>query len=100
MATRHIEKAKGLMKKYMRSLPDPDLAYFTQETPEFSNYVQDLLWCQNYALQNREEMMNRVLAELSTAIHDEPGHESEIEDERINCHHNFTQMETHDEQND
>jgi tRNA-splicing ligase RtcB len=95
LATRHIDTAKGLMKQTMISLPDPDLAYLVQGTPEFSAYVQDLLWSQRYALQNREEMMNSVLTELSYSLYGDGGHEKEIEVERINCHHNFTQMENH-----
>lgn len=95
LATRHIEAAKGLMKQYFNQLPDPDLAYLTQGTPEFTRYVKDLLWCQHYAMENRNEMMNRVLTELSYALCKEGGHEKEIELERVNCHHNFTQMENH-----
>ena len=95
LASRHIETAKGLMKKYFILLPDPDLAYLSQGTPEFEDYVRDLLWCQAYALENRDEMMNRVLTELSYALYKEGGHEKEMELERVNCHHNFTQMENH-----
>ena len=95
LATRHIDKAKGLMKQYFISLPDPDLAYLTQGTPEFDAYVRDLLWCQAYAMENRHEMMNRVLTELSYAFYKEGGHEAELELERVNCHHNFTQLENH-----
>lgn len=95
LASKHIDKAKGLMKTQMVSLPDPDLAYLVQGTPDFENYVRDLLWCQRYAAQNREEMMNRVLTELSHAFYKEGGHEREIEMERVNCHHNFTQLENH-----
>jgi tRNA-splicing ligase RtcB len=83
------------MKKYFISLPDPDLAYLTQDTPEFENYIRDLLWSQAYAMQNRDEMMNRVLTELSYAFYKEGGHEKEMELERVNCHHNFTQLENH-----
>jgi len=95
LAGKHIERAKELMKQYFISLPDPDLAYLVRGTPEFEAYVQDLLWAQAYALQNRDEMMNRVLTELSYALFKEGGHEEEIEVERVNCHHNFTQMENH-----
>jgi tRNA-splicing ligase RtcB len=95
LASKHIERAKELMKKYFISLPDPDLAYFVRDTPEFDAYIKDLLWSQAYALENRDEMMNRVLTELSYALFREGGHEKEIEIERVNCHHNFTQMENH-----
>jgi tRNA-splicing ligase RtcB len=40
-------------------------------------------------------MMDRVMTELSYTLYGEDGHQSEIEIERINCHHNFTQQEQH-----
>src|SRR5205807_7506964 len=77
------------------SLKDRDLAYLTEATPEFDAYIIDLLWAQDFARLNREEMMDRVMKELSYALYGEDGHQSEIEIERINCHHNFTQQEQH-----
>ena len=44
---------------------------------------------------NREEMMDRVMTELSYTVYGEGGHEGELELERIQCHHNFTQKERH-----
>ena len=76
-------------------LKDRDLAYLSENTPEFHDYVCDLLWAQEFAVFNREEMMDRVMAELSYAMFKESGHQKEIEVERINCHHNFTQEENH-----
>ncbi|MBI4353224.1 MAG: RtcB family protein [Candidatus Omnitrophica bacterium] len=94
-AMRHIRIAKRLMETKAIALKDKDLAYFLQGTREFQDYITDLLWCQRFALLNREEMMDRVLTELSYFFHHEGGHEKEIELERINCHHNFTQLEEH-----
>lgn len=95
LATKHIDRAKGLMKQMFIRLPDPDLAYLITGTPAFDAYIADLLWSQHYAARNRDEMMNRVLTELSYALFKEGGREGEIEVERVNCHHNFTQMENH-----
>ena len=39
--------------------------------------------------------MDRVMMELSYLFFKEDGHQQEIELERINCHHNFTQREKH-----
>ena len=39
--------------------------------------------------------MDRVMTELSYLFYKEDGHQKEIELERINCHHNFTQRENH-----
>jgi tRNA-splicing ligase RtcB len=93
VAERHMDKAKDLMKTMFISIPDPDLAYFAQGTSEFQNYVADVEWCQEYALQNRREMMQRVLKDLSYAIHGEP---DAIEvDFKVNCHHNYLAKENH-----
>jgi len=50
---------------------------------------------QQFALHNRNEMMDRVLTEISFSIHGEDGHQRDIELQRINSHHNFTQQEHH-----
>lgn len=93
VAERHIDKAKGLMKQMFISLPDPELAYFAEGTPEFKNYLNDLEWCQDYAAQNRKEMMERVLKDLSYAIHGEPN--AIVTDVKVNCHHNYVSRENH-----
>ncbi|HEY6659919.1 MAG TPA: RtcB family protein [Pyrinomonadaceae bacterium] len=95
LATKHIKVAQRLMDQRAINLKDRDLAYLTENTPEFEAYMTDLLWAQDFARLNREEMMDRVMKELSYAFYGEDGHEWEIEIERINCHHNFTQQEQH-----
>ena len=52
-------------------------------------------WAQHFALLNREEMMDRVLTELSYTMYNELRPFEEFTGERINCHHNFTQRENH-----
>ena len=93
LAEIHIEKAKGLMRRYFIDLPDPDLAFLAQNTEEFKEYISDLLWAQAYAKTNRREMMLRILKDISYHLLDkdagiEPIHE-------IDCHHNYTAMENH-----
>jgi len=73
----------------MLSLEDPDLAWFVQGTPEFEEYVADMLWAQDYAKANRVQMIDRALAEVLRFIG--TGNQTR----RINCHHNFTQAEIH-----
>lgn len=99
VADSHIKTAQRMMQADRVRLPDRDLAYLSEETPEFEAYMRDLLWAQEYARLNREEMMDRVLTEVSYAFFGEDGHQQEIELERINCHHNFTQRENHFGQN-
>ncbi len=89
LAMGHIKRAKGLAKELHLRLEDPDLAYFLEGTPAFQHYIADMLWAQDYALQNREAMM----AAFSQAFFDFVGRGKELK--RINCHHNFTQREKH-----
>jgi tRNA-splicing ligase RtcB len=98
LADRHIKIAQELMRQEHVALPDRDLAYLNEGTPAFAAYIRDLLWAQDFALLNREEMMDRVMTEISYLFFKENGHQREIEVERINCHHNFTEKETHDGQ--
>lgn len=93
VAERHMDKAKDLMKQMFIHLPDPDLAYFAQGTQDFTNYVNDVEWCQEYAAQNRREMMERVLKDLSYAVYNQDGMINV--DFKVNCHHNYLAKEHH-----
>ncbi len=94
-AEKHIDIAKGLMKEYFISLPDPNLAYLVQNTPEFKAYLADLLWCQEYAKQNRNEMMLRVIKDVAYHVYGNDKRYDHMVDMRVDCHHNFTQLENH-----
>ncbi len=89
LAMLHIKTAKALMEKWYINLPDADLAYLVEDTPEFDDYMTDLLWAQDFARLNRDEMIERVLKILQYRF----GEFDEVE--RIQCHHNFTQREHH-----
>jgi tRNA-splicing ligase RtcB len=90
LAQRHIDVARGLARQRGERLPDPDLAYLEEGTPEFDAYIRDLRWAQHFALLNREEMMDRLVECVA-----DWAREPVEEQERINCHHNFTQLEEH-----
>ncbi|HEU0182398.1 MAG TPA: RtcB family protein [Agromyces mariniharenae] len=90
IAQHHIAVAKRLAKQWWIDLPDPDLAYLVEGTPEFTRYIAELRWAQHFALLNREEMMDRVARQVGEWV----GTPVE-EQERINCHHNFTESEEH-----
>jgi tRNA-splicing ligase RtcB (3'-phosphate/5'-hydroxy nucleic acid ligase) len=94
----YIKVAQDLCRKMQVQLPDRDLAYLPEEHPAFNAYIRDLNWAQQFALHNRNEMMDRVMTELSFAVHGEDGHQAELELQRINSHHNFTQKEFHFEE--
>lgn len=90
IAQKHIKIAQEHCKRNFIKLEDRDLAYLVEGTPEFDEYIEDMLWAQDFALLNREEMMDRVIKDL--------GHHMGTpvkEAERINCHHNFTEKEHH-----
>jgi tRNA-splicing ligase RtcB len=42
LATKHIECAKGLMRRYFIELDDQDLAYLVEGTDEFQAYIDDM----------------------------------------------------------
>ncbi|KQR65018.1 RtcB family protein [Frigoribacterium sp. Leaf172] len=90
IAQAHIRIAQAAMKRWWITLPDPDLAYLVEGTAEFDRYIAELGWAQRFALLNREEMMDRVVRQFTDWV----GSPVE-EQERINCHHNFTQRERH-----
>ena len=90
IAMKHISVAQRLAKQWWIDLPDPDLAYLVDGTPEFTRYIRELRWAQHFALLNREEMMDRVVRQVSEFLG-----AAVDEQERINCHHNFTESEKH-----
>jgi tRNA-splicing ligase RtcB len=90
IAQHHIKVAQAAMKKWWISTPDPDLAYLVEGTPEFWAYIRELRWAQDFAAANREEMMDRALAALEQHMG-----QPVVEQERVNCHHNFTEQERH-----
>ena len=90
LAQRHIAGARDLMKEWFIELEDPDLAYLVEGTAAFQSYMADMHWAQDYALANREAMMDEALRSLYEVVGLSVGPV-----ERINCHHNFTQKEHH-----
>ena len=90
LATLHIDRAKGIMRSYFIELPNVDLAYLVEGTPEFDEYIAAMLWAQDYALANRQAMVDVVLADLGAAVGT-----TFTATHVINCHHNFTEMEHH-----
>ena len=90
IAQHHIAEARNVALRRHIALPDRDLAYLQEGTPEFLRYIRELRWAQHFALLNREEMMDRVIQQFEGWV---GGPVRELE--RINCHHNFTAQETH-----
>ncbi|GAA3233571.1 RtcB family protein [Nonomuraea helvata] len=89
LAQMHITGAKKLMKDQAVGLEDPDLAYLVQSTPEFTAYIEDMLWAQHYAMASRARMDRVLINALFRVV----GEGQRVR--TINCHHNFTQQESH-----
>lgn len=94
VAQRHIKTAKSwYVENVGDQLESKDLSYFLDSSPEFSAYIDSMLWAQDYARLNREIMLKRAL-DAVTRWFAEHGLTVTKADE-INCHHNFTQKEVH-----
>ena len=85
-----IEAARKDMRRHQVNLPDRDLAYFSEGSDWFDDYVEAVDWAQDYALTNRREMMRLVVEALRPHV---PAFT--LTDEAINCHHNYVSQETH-----
>lgn len=92
LASRFIDQAKNLMDTYFIKLNDPDLAYLSEGTKEFTDYMTALDWCQRWAFENRIEMMRRVVRDMAYECNDgNPIGELMT----VNCHHNYVARENH-----
>jgi tRNA-splicing ligase RtcB len=85
-----IERARREMEKSDAHLPDRDLAWLAEGTPVFEDYVEAVHWAQDYAIENRREMMRAVLAAIEPQLPP-----FRIVGEAINCHHNYVAREKH-----
>ena len=90
LATYFIELARKDMERWMIQLPDRDLAYFPEGSEHFADYVEAVNWAQEYAMQNRESMVDLVLAALGRHLP-----EFDVTSEVVNCHHNYVTIEHH-----
>ena len=90
LASYFIELAREEMQQHMIHLPDQDLAYFSEGSRYFDDYMVAVGLAQDYASQNRACMMQLVLSALRRHLppfvvtHDE-----------VNCHHNYVSQEFH-----
>lgn len=90
IATYFIELARKDMERHQLQLPDRDLAYFSEGSAHFADYVAAVHWAQEYASANRQAMLELVLAGLRR--HLPP---FSVTTEAVNCHHNYVAREHH-----
>ncbi|MBV6360501.1 MULTISPECIES: RtcB family protein [Mycobacteroides] len=92
IAQRHIKVAKARLEEDRRlgiaaPVRNQDLAYLIEGTDEFNRYVVELEWAQQFALENRAEMMDRYVQVFANWL----GVQAQrVEIQRVNCHHNYT----------
>jgi tRNA-splicing ligase RtcB len=87
-----IELAKKDMRTFHINLPDQELAYLSEGTRHFDDYVEAVSWAQRFARINREQMMQATLAALQKVLGVEQLGVGEM---AVNCHHNYVAKERH-----
>ena len=85
-----IERAKKDMMRHRVNLPDQDLAYFSEGSENFDDYVEAVGWAQDYAWLNRREMLRLVVEAIKPILPP-----FKLTSEAINCHHNYVAREEH-----
>jgi tRNA-splicing ligase RtcB len=91
IGTYFIELARKDMMRQNIRLPNQDLAYFSEGAEHFDEYVFAVKWAQNYAAVNREIMMNNIVKQIRKKL----GVKFMMDEEAVNCHHNYVEKETH-----
>lgn len=90
IGTYFISKAREAILKRGIGLPDKDLAWFEEGEQLFDDYVEAVLWAQDFARQNREAMMERILRVMRSQLP-----KFTTEKVAVNCHHNYVEREHH-----
>jgi tRNA-splicing ligase RtcB len=92
IGTYFIEAAKEAIAKQRLDfhLADKDLAFLTEGSELFDDYIEAMSFAQDYAMANRELMMGRVLEALRKHL---PAFKTDKQ--AINCHHNYATREIH-----
>jgi tRNA-splicing ligase RtcB len=92
IGTFFIELAREDMRKLVVNLPDRDLAYLSEGTEHFHDYVEAVDWAQRFAAINRETMMENVVAAVG-GCKGIPPFSARVQ--AVNCHHNYVSREKH-----
>lgn len=87
-----IQLAKEEMRRWHINLPDIDLAYLPEGSNYFDDYVEAVSWCQEFARENRNLMIDQVLTAMKRS---KLLPKFEIVDSAVNCHHNYISNEYH-----
>ena len=85
-----IEKAKEEMRRHFINLADKDQAYLVEGSTLFDDYCEALDWAQEYAMENRKQMMDTVLFIMRQHYQG-----FKLGKHAVNCHHNYVAKENH-----
>ncbi len=87
------KKARELNEKWYSEVPDEyRLAFFPADTEEGKQYIAWMNLALDYAYENRQSMMERVMELVKKQIEKHAG-VSVTFGETINCHHNYAALE-------
>ncbi|MCH7614042.1 MAG: RtcB family protein [Candidatus Marinimicrobia bacterium] len=86
-----IRLARKEAERQQIHLPDRDLAYLPEGSTIFNDYIKAVKWAQDFALVNRQFMMQAILLAVSKALK-KP---IVVIEKAINCHHNYVEIEIH-----
>ena len=85
-----IALAREEMLALDAKLPDRNLAWLREGTESFDLYVEALGWAQDYAAENRAQMLALVIEALRATLPP-----FEVTEHAVNCHHNYVARERH-----
>ena len=85
-----IALAREEMLALDAKLPSRDLAWLREGAESFDLYVEALGWAQDYASENRAQMLALVLDALRAALPP-----FEVTGHAVDCHHNYVARERH-----
>jgi tRNA-splicing ligase RtcB len=91
LATVAIDRARAITDERGLHLADKALAWLDEGTADFDAYVEAMLWAQDYAALNRDLMLHLLCGVMERRF----GARFRMEEEIINCHHNYAVRETH-----
>ena len=92
IATVFIERAKADMEHLGVHLPDDNLAYLSEGTPNYDDYIEAVEWAQDFASINRRIMMELVIQAVGK-VRELPRFKADLM--AVNCHHNYVARESH-----
>ncbi len=91
IAKRSNEKAKDLNKKWYSSVPESyELAFLPEKSKEGQNYIKEMNYAVDYALENRKIMMRRIRDAFEMVLSEDC-----FVDDMINIAHNYASKEEH-----